>query len=166
MISGVTADVQAALDVLDAVRETARKTPGLTKTVFRRRVRSVKSRMLPELRIKPGPPRYPLRWKSAKQRRFVMAKLRREGNLPYQRTDDYINSFDVVGIETAEGGILRMVNTHPAARYIGGDDQQPFHIDTGWQSYAEVVVKYSEIATNEFIDDWFTIADPFAGIPR
>jgi hypothetical protein len=36
---------------------------------------------------RPGlPVRYPIKWDSLKQKRYVIAKLRREGNLPYTRT--------------------------------------------------------------------------------
>ena len=38
-------------------------------------------------------PTYPLTWDSEKQRKFVMAKLRRENNLPYQRTGAHVNGW-------------------------------------------------------------------------
>jgi hypothetical protein len=44
---------------------------------------------------RPGLPiRYPVRWDSIKQKIFVIAKLRREGNLPYERTGEHAQAWE------------------------------------------------------------------------
>ncbi len=162
----ISIEVRLETDVLDAIRDAAVKAPGLMNTVYKRRVRKLRTRMLTRLRVEPGPPHYPIRWTSDKQRRFVMAKLRRENNLPYQRTHLLVNSYDVVLNSTEAGGILLVTNDDPSARFVVGDDQQGFHIDTGWQSTASVIVEFEEIAFNELVSDWYLVVDPFAGVPQ
>lgn len=86
----------------------------------------------------PGSPKYPLRWKSARQRRYVMAKLRREGNLPYQRTGQFQDAWDFSlfgfdgGFEAIIGNTAKTDRGEPLATFIVGQHQQPFHADTGW----------------------------------
>ena len=64
----------------------------------------------------PGKPIvYPVQWDSEKQRRYVIAKLREEGNLPYTRTDAYRNGWKIA--KNPEGFTLS--NAHPAGA-IGG----------------------------------------------
>lgn len=90
----------------------------------------------------PGGPRYPLRWKSDRQRKFVMAKLKREGNLPYRRrasgglgggwTSKTTRRFD--GVQ----GVLG--NNAPHAIFVQGERQQPFHTDTGWRTVEQTFI--------------------------
>lgn len=68
------------------------------------------------------PVEYPVQWDSEKQRKFVMAKLRRENNLPYRRTGAYERSYIV---ERQPFGVT-LHAPHPAGA-IGG-------IASGWQS--------------------------------
>lgn len=64
----------------------------------------------------PGlPVTYPIEWDSEKQRRFVMAKLKRENNLPYKRTNAYVNGW---ALTTLPNG-MALSNSHPAGA-IGG----------------------------------------------
>jgi len=65
-----------------------------------------------------SPISYPVKWDSEKQRRFVMAKLRLEDNLPYQRTGDYVNNWSIQPTENGLGNVLK--NSTPGALYISG----------------------------------------------
>jgi hypothetical protein len=58
----------------------------------------------------------PVQWDSEKQRRFVLAKLRMEDNLPYQRSGDYVNNFKIE--RTDAGSMLK--NSRPGAIFISG----------------------------------------------
>jgi hypothetical protein len=91
-----------------------------------------------------GKPKYPLRWKSDKQRKYVMAMLRKENNLPYRRTGR---------LETAWAGssTVKQVTIANTARdkrkgqfiapFVIGAFQQPFHADTGWQKRSAAIEK-------------------------
>lgn len=73
---------------------------------------------------------YPVQWDSDKQRRYVMAKLRSEGNLPYRRTDGYINGWRM---ERMPEGVS-LSNRHPAGA-IGGTLKGNSLADiSSWQS--------------------------------
>jgi len=61
------------------------------------------------------PVTYPIQWDSDKQRRFVMAKLSEEGNLPYQRTGAYQRGWKVTSLPNG----FALTNQHPAGA-IGG----------------------------------------------
>jgi hypothetical protein len=87
--------------------------------------------------MEPGQPRYPIRWTSEKQRRYVMAKLRREGNLPYQRTHALVRGWQVPKYIDVRGGYLSVKHAWGKIGYVVGNPAQPgwqqrFHMITGW----------------------------------
>ena len=90
--------------------------------------------------------------------------LRAQGNLPYQRTHRYSEGFDVVVVDTPDGGILQITNDAYAAQFIGGQYQQPYHDDTGWRQIDSVVMEFRPIAERELQEIFYTIVDPFGGI--
>jgi len=80
-------------------------------------------------------PKYPLRWKSDRQRIAVIIKLRGEGNLPYRRTGNFDESWGV----KAKSNLIEISNDAKdptsgdfIAHFLIGDFQQPFHADTGY----------------------------------
>lgn len=130
--------------------------------------------MLEKLRI--YPPRWlgmKIRWTSEKQRRFVMRKLRAEGDLPYKRKFKLRKGWvATVELNPKTGGIKvtventatapdskgRMVKIQP---FVTGNiglgtsrqsmqryDQpmQPFHKDRGWQPSAPIIQRYFLLA--------------------
>lgn len=88
----------------------------------------------------PGRPHYPIRWASARQRRFVMAKLRREG-MPYVRRGSAgVGGAWTSAVTDAPQGIIGVLgNNAPHAIFVQGPRQQPFHADTGWRTDAETL---------------------------
>jgi hypothetical protein len=161
----ISVEVRVDTDVLRAIADAALKAPGLMNTVYKRRVRSLRSRMLAELRIVPPPPNYPIKWKTARQRRAFFASNGFGRGIPTQRTGALLDAYDVVLSSTNAGGILQVINSAPHARFVIGDDAQPFHIDH-WPQIADAVVKYEQIAFTELVNDWYLVVDPFAGVPR
>lgn len=161
-----SAKITVPTDVLDAIADTARRSPKLMQTAYERATRRLRSQMLEKLREEPGKPKYPIRWKSERQRRYVLAKLREDGNLPYERTGALLKAWRVVMEADGSGGIMTVENTSPSARYVVGDDAQPFHLDTGWVQGADVVSEFRPVAEDILIETWFTVADPFGGVPK
>lgn len=146
-------------DILDAFSEAARQSPRLTAIAYRRAIRPLASRMLEDLRRQPQAARKPFIWKSERQRRFVMAKLTEDNNLPYQRTGDLSAGWDVELDTTDDGGILQATNDVSYTEFVQGDFAQPGHLATGWIQAAEVIAKYREAAEDVLIETWFTIVD-------
>lgn len=68
------------------------------------------------------PIRYPVQWDSERQKRFVIAKLRRENNLPYARSHRYRLSW-----QEARTPIGATLSAPSPAGAIGG-------LPSGWQS--------------------------------
>jgi hypothetical protein len=162
-------DVTVDLDILAAIEKTARQSPGRMNTTYRRAVGRLGGRILVSLKVRPEPASkfYPLRWESARQRRYVMAKLRREGNLPYQRTDKLLDSYRVDLVDDLSGGaILEVSNTDPKARFVIGDQVQKMFLQIGWVQMSDVVSDARVEAEDLLIETWFTVADPFAGVPQ
>ena len=85
----------------------------------------------------PSKPNYPLRWKSDKQRKYVMARLRKEDNLPYQRTNKLVEMWDYSRKGQYQATIFNDAKDPLTGRFYApfviSTWQQPFHADTGWQ---------------------------------
>lgn len=102
-------------------------------------------------------PTYPLRWKSEKQRRYVMAKLRKAGNLPYQRTGDFQRAWKVTAVKDKSGGVIAVSNDSGITEYVAGSskDRQPMFPQ--WYHYEDVLLQAEEIATDMAINAWYDI---------
>jgi len=89
----------------------------------------------------PGPPKYPLRWASRKQRFYVLRVLRK--NLgPYVRRYDPMSQNLGQSWAVAEHGRTGVVVGTRAtyAPYVqSAEHQQPFHADTGWVTDEQAV---------------------------
>lgn len=141
-------------DINDTVKEAPRKMrPKLAAIASRVKIEVVQQR----LAIEPRKPRYPLRWKSQKQKRFVMALLRRTNNLPYQRTNELLSRYSVDYGASDQEGTLAINNRSPKARWVIGDDAQPFHLDTGWVQIAPVIAEYRPIVEQWLTDAWVDV---------
>lgn len=89
----------------------------------------------------PGPVKYPIRWKSAKQKRWYFAN--RRGALPYVRQTDPDSQRLGPSWAVSQDGLRVVVGTRVTyAPFVqDADRQQPFHHDTGWVTDREAVEK-------------------------
>lgn len=92
----------------------------------------------------PPKPRYPLRWKSEKQRRAYFASNGFGKGIPYQRRGDLGNRWR----ESVFKNVFTFRNTARYASFVIGDDQEPFHNDTGWQE----AIRHEPDLVDEFGD--------------
>lgn len=162
MIRGV--EIRVDDDVLGAIADATRKAPGLMDTAYTRAVRRTRRRFTAQLRDSaPGPPKRPIRWKSARQRRAYFASKGFGRGIPYRRTGALVNDYDLQVSTRGQGGVLILSNDNPASPYVIGDAQQPFHIDTGWESIGVTANRLQDDLTDVLIETWYTVADPFAG---
>lgn len=136
--------------------------PKLLQTALKRRELRLRQLTLKIVAVSPGAVHYPIRWKSDRQRRKVMAMLSEQGNLPYQRTGSLLEGYNAKFEFTDEGGAFVVENTSPVAQYIIGDDQQPFHLDTGWKYLPNVVdEQVVPLVLRDYEETWYSVADPF-----
>lgn len=144
------------------------KVPGLTRGFVTKLANSRKRRILERLRQEPGKPRYPLRWASAKQRRYVMWLLRSTNNLPYERTHQLSQGWEVSVTfnQKNNGGTVTLSNPADAAQYVYGPAQQPYHSDTGWPLMRDVAADEANAFEEDLASGYVTLADPYAGVPQ
>lgn len=125
-------------------------------------VNEIRPFAIDELQYQPSKPKYPLRWASEKQRRFVMAKLTKENNLPYRRTGKLAEQWRMYLLAQAEGSFSVVIeNASPVSKFVYGSlaqdrgaalrFQQPFHQDTGWFPATDTV-KYWFDALDDMIN--------------
>lgn len=133
------------------------------KYVERHMVPLMERRMNRELMALPGRPKYPIRWASEKQRKFVMAMLRARNNLPYKRTGKLAKKWRILSALRLESGTVTMENPAKIAQYIYGDrvgrHQQPFHKDTGWALAVLFFDKLFIASQDQLMAAWPDIVD-------
>lgn len=154
------ANVYIEADVLVQLRQAVKATPKRMRTELGKIARGPSAqRLIGRLSREPGSPHYPLRWKSPKQRRAVMAMLRRRGNIPYTRTHALSRGWKVLLESSGQGeaGVFLVINTDRAARYVQGSDQQPYHIDTGWPAAEPIIREESAAFESDVIDVWYRV---------
>lgn len=85
--------------------------------IGRKQIYDTMLRVRKRLARKPRRPWYPLDWDSDRQRRYVMALLSRNGNIPYKPTGRYEKNWEIVKTENG----YRIENDAPPAKYLSGD---------------------------------------------
>lgn len=129
-------------------------------TMVERRGSKLAKKALRALKTRPGGPIYPLRWKSARQRRAFFATNGFGGGIPHRRTYGIVEGFDAKFVPTKDGGILAITNPSDKARFVHGPNTQPFHLDTGWVQLDDV----AQDALNEMegvaVEVWYAESDP------
>ena len=118
---------------------------------------------LQELSVDAPPVARPIQWTSDKQRKFVMAKLKRENNLPYRRTGRLRNAWVV----EVRGNAIVIENPSAISKFVYGSlaqnrsaalrFQQGFHANTGWQPATDTAKKHLDRANELYLikfEEW------------
>lgn len=151
--------IRPSPDILDEIKRLARDLPRVFPRALETELRGVRRGLLAALQEEPGRPKYPIRWASEKQRRFVMALLRRQGNLPYKRTGRFVRAWKVELVGKGFDGELIATNDSGIEQFITGVRQQPFHKDTGWYQSEDVIDAHRKKADDVLIDVWFAVTE-------
>ena len=112
--------------------------------------------------ISKEPPKWTGRreWASERQRKFVMAKLRREGNLPYRRTHQLSKGWRTTLKTSRDGGILQAANGVLYRRFVQGLRAQRMHIQSGWVQEQAVVPTFQKQARFVARATWARVSIP------
>lgn len=113
---------------------------------------------LRKITIVPGPPVYPLRWKSQKQRKAFFASNGFGKGIPTRRTYAELRGWRVRYDRTEGGGILMLSNPVPYMPFVQGSDAQPFHLDTGWVQRGDVQDDFVRETTEQVTAVWWTVS--------
>lgn len=165
-IEGIVTSQRTDQDINDLILKHMNKVPGLTRGFVTKLVNARRRLILERLQTEPGPPQYPIRWKSERQRRYVMWLLRALGNLPYVRTHALSQAWVVRVLfnQKDRGGTVEIANPSDVAQFVYGPHQQPYHIDTGWENYRDVAADEANALEEDLASAYITLSDPYAGI--
>ncbi len=160
------ASVKADDDIVEANIEAVDNAFPIMKTLTKRRFSKTKSKGLARLRAEPAlwPENKPRRWKSRRQQIYVIMLLKEEDNLPYQRTHNLVNAWELNLTLDDNGATITAENDDPSVQFVQGDWTQPMHLDSEWPQAAPILTDLQEELNDGMIEDWFTATDPRAGV--
>lgn len=156
-------DIQAGvLDGLEAWLETNQD---IAHEISQRLVSTYGSKFRYELATYPGPVKYPIQWKSEKQRKAFFATDGFGSGIPYRRTGHLGRSWDIAVSRTSSGDSrIEIDNRATYAKFVIGTLSsnpqryqlpiQPFHRNTGWQPASPTVQFWVEALREQFITDY------------
>lgn len=152
--------------VVAAQNQNIRNSPNQMANAMKRNVGRLKSRMLKVRRKEPPPASsaYKLPWTNKDQRIAVIIKLRKAGNLPYKRTHDLRDGWDLKAKADANGGSVTVENDAPEAEFVYGARRQPMFDKIGWLDAQAQDAKDAAELQEVVAQTWFTIADETAGV--
>lgn len=147
--------------VLNSLISDIQTAPARFQRNLQRRFPAFKSAVLRNVDVIPGPPRYPIRWKSERQKRAFFASNGFGRGIPTGRVSEpggVLGGYDVE-LQAAVGGVeaegqLTLINHYPGAAYIIGEFQQPFHADTGWVQVDTVQAQNETLAVDFITETW------------
>jgi hypothetical protein len=157
-------------DVVEALGDAIKAAPKTMETFVKK---SLPHGAVAELRRNPRKPKYPLKWRSDKQRRFVMAKLRRANNLPYRRTGKLSGGWKLVTVISRETITVSLDNEVPYAGFVVGGIvsagknatlftvRQPMF--PHWPDAREVWARHTATFEDQLIQAWFDILEARPG---
>lgn len=158
----ISASVLPDKDVLSAIADNMTKAPILMQTAFALVVRRVDDEVISRLRVEPPPPKYPIVWTSAKQRRAFFATNGFGRGIPTRRTHDIANGWKTIFTATPTGGEMQVVNPAQGVEFVQGEKQQIQHQITGWEYAPDVIVEAEILATDLLIETWYDVSERIA----
>lgn len=151
--TAVTRRIAAGLEKLE---------PALQK-VAARRTAPARNQLLQELQTQPGPPKYPLKWQSERQRRAFFATDGFGHGIPYRRTGRLSAGWKVTAVFERDGGVIKATNDTPYAEYVQGVMAQDMHIITGWPQAPGLLIQYQDVFANNVVQSWYEVIDTLMG---
>lgn len=140
--------------LIDAYTELLGKAPEVVFELCNRTANRNRNALLKDLGRYPGPVRYPIQWKSEKQRRAFFATKGFGKGIPYKRTYTWGDSWHVL-VEYLPDGITQIIarNNNPKRQFVTGAEQQPFHTNTGWQKDQDTLEFWGMVMEDEIETD-------------
>lgn len=135
-------EIKPELQHLRQTERAAAHFPLLADGAVRQNFPRIRERVLRIVRVEPVKQSgQKTRWTSRKQQKAFHASDGFGAGIPTVRTHDYINAFDVVLNPASPGaGEIGVTNADPVTRYMpGGEEEQPYLVDAGWQNITQVL---------------------------
>lgn len=120
-------------------------------------------RMLQQI---PGPPKYPIRWSSERQRKAFFATDGFGRGIPTRRTGNIAAGWEVSSIPDGDGVSIILSNPADETKFVHGPQPfgQGFHIDTGWTQLESVEEMFFAEAEAEAVQIFYNEIDPLGGV--
>jgi hypothetical protein len=156
-------------DNMDRTLEQIRRNFETLKARWQQAMRQVEgnrlaAQSLAKLKTIPGPPRYPIRWSSERQRKAYFASRGFGRGIPSRRTGEIVGAWQGEFVATSDGGTLALINRNPAVQFLQGARVQGFHLDTGWVQIDDVENDAHKEMGDIAVATFYEVGDPFQGV--
>jgi hypothetical protein len=142
---------------LPAVAERIKAAPGQVRRMVGIIARGpIANTLIRDLSQEPGKRSGKVRWKSDKQRKAYFASNGFGKGIPYRRSHKLAQGWRVVVVSAAKSEIS-VENSQGYTRFVQGDDQQPFHSDTGWRQAGPIINRFREPFEDALVKGWYRI---------
>lgn len=166
MISKITSNGAALQRRLAQLQIDVRNLPGaLQRSLFMKKGRLANAALREITRV-PGPPVYPIRWKSQRQRKAFFASRGFGRGIPTRRNYELLRGWHVELEKTPDGGMVSLENPVPYMVFVQGAAAQPFHLDTGWVQKADVIDDFYKEVIPEVRASWREVTHDAVGADK
>lgn len=170
MTSFSAIDITVDDDIAEVVIQDMKTIPRKFKALYRKRIDTLAQTTIRKLRVVPPKPRYPLRWKTEKQRRAFFASDGFGKGIPTKRTGALQKGWQYELISDFREGLFTIYNSATSRNYftgavtfyeqfVSGENMQPFHRDTGYIPSQNILADTLVDAQEILIDTWFFVND-------
>ena len=155
-------------DLQDALIEDLQNSPRKFRKLYRTRINALAQNTLRKLKAPAPKVRYPIQWKSEKQRRAFFATNGFGAGVPTRRTNKLQDGWQVIEESDFREGLFTIFNSATTRdyftgaivyyeQYVSGTSQQPFHRNTGWNRSQDILADAMVDAEDLIIEVWNTI---------
>lgn len=138
------------------------------RRLYRDRITQLADETIREL-ARPAPPvKYPIQWKTERQRRAFFATRGFGKGIPTRRTGAINRGWKYIQVADFRQGLFTVYNDATTRDYftgqlvfyeqfVQGEFQQPFHKNTGWRPAQDVLADALVRAEDVLIDTWYEV---------
>lgn len=160
--------IEVDTDVADVVAKDMRRKGGKFFSLYRGRIRKLAEQTVAEL-AQPAPPvRYPIQWKTERQRRAFFATNGFGRGIPTQRTGALGRGWKYILTGDVREGLFTVYNDATSRsvltgelvfyeKFVQGIYQQPFHKNTGWRLSQDILADALVKAEDLLINTWYEV---------
>ncbi len=155
-------------DIQEAVINDLKTAPRKFRRLYRARIVAIQDRTLRRLQTPAPPVKYPIQWKTQKQRRAYFATNGFGKGIPTRRTGALQKGWKGIIEGDIREGLFTLYNDATTRDYftgaivyyeqfVTGTSQQPFHRNTGWVRSQDVLADAMVEAEDAMIQTWWEV---------
>jgi hypothetical protein len=152
-------------DISEVLIEDLKTAPRKFRKLYRTRINALAQTTLRKLQQPAPKVRYPIQWKSEKQRRFYFWSKGAGKGIPSKRTGALQAGWKVIDESDFTQGLFTIYNDATTRdfftgaivyyeQYVTGENQQPFHRNTGWIRSQDILADALVDAEDLIIETW------------